>query len=103
MFVLADYWEYETPVQVRLPDGSSQEFRARFRVTPELVERLRDPEEAVGALREAWVDWADIADANGEPVPWASDIRDRLLELPFVCGAVTHALANSLAAARGNA
>lgn len=92
MFKLTDQATVKWPVRVQIPrDGgrsTQATFSAEFRLLPqEEVQRLVD----AGAentdntlLREAVVDWADVADESGEPLEFTTDNLDRMLRVTYV-------------------
>jgi hypothetical protein len=48
-------------------------------------------------LREAIVGMADIADENGQPIVYSEDLRDQLIAVPYVRGAIARTYFTAIA------
>jgi hypothetical protein len=79
-------------VRVSVPqDGGTvrqDSFKAQFKIMGDarFAEVAKDATPAE-MLREVVVGWSDLT-ANGEPVPFSEDMRDRITDLPFMRSAL---------------
>lgn len=95
MFTLEEtyYFDQRVTASARLPNGSymTEEFMASFRVVrrSEVLEIFKQRGDREGALlRSALVGWDGVQDAQGTPMPFSEENRDRLLEIPFIAAAI---------------
>lgn len=103
MFKIKHNSDFTWPVKVQVPtDGRHQEqqFTARFKV----VERSRfedissgDATAETALLREVLLGWEGVADESGEALPFSEQVRDQLLEIPYVRTAVVEAFFEGIA------
>ena len=90
MFKIAANPEFSHTVPILVPtDGGHREesLRARFRVIgSEALDsfQLTSTGEVLTFLREVLVSLDDLADAAGNPVPYNDEVRDQVLQLPYV-------------------
>jgi hypothetical protein len=105
MFKLLDEPAWSWPVTVRVPsDGGSyaeQRFEARFRViTSGEAANLMEADPSGRRLMErALIGWADVVDEAGAPLPFAPELSDRLLSIPYVFAAIAGAYTDSVVGA----
>ena len=109
MFKIASETTFAHTVKVMIPvDGGHQaaDFRATFRVLPSDREKAFDlgtPEGSDGFLRAVFVGADDVAGDDGQALPWSDELRDRLLQVPFVRTALTRTYFRAVQkAAEGN-
>lgn len=95
--------KFWTPVTVKLPGESSETFKAHFRVlglTEQETYDLGTPEGATRFLTAALEGGQDIAGADGEPLAWSHELRDRLIDLPHIRSGLVRAYFEGVASAR---
>lgn len=109
MFKFATELTFAHTVKVMVPvDGGHQaeDFRATFRVLPSDREKDFDLGTAEGSnafLRAILVKADDIAGADGKKLPWSDELREQLLQVPFVRTALTRTYFRAVQkAAEGN-
>lgn len=95
MFKLSTDPRFTHEVKVQVPvDGGFKEqtFKATFRVmtTEQLIARAddtgTDSDETI--LRQVIVGLDDLVDDAEQPIPYSDEIRDRLIAVPYVRGAL---------------
>lgn len=103
MFTFVEEYEFEWPVTVRYPGADAMSeagFTARFKLVEEDELFLRDREDLPPAERviadrertaERLVGWSGIQTADGTPLPFSPENRDRLLRQRPIREAVTRA------------
>lgn len=103
MFVLQQEREFWWPVKVEVPIDNKHETK-QFRVKLKLMTRTRfarlfeelgalnDEEALVEKLRELVLDWANLVDPAGIPVPFTTENFVALLEIPYVTPALVQAI-----------
>lgn len=102
-WVMRELVEIEVPVRAVEPDGAEASFVAVVAVGPGLLERLRAGGPAAEvALRETLVGWRDVLGADGQPVPWSPEARDRIWHTWWIAGPLGQAIAAAIVADRGN-
>ena len=90
MFKIITNPQFTHPVTVNVPvDGGHREetFKARFQVvdqdeTEDLDLGTRDG--LSDYLRKVWIGVEDVLGENDTPVLWSDELRDRMLQLPYV-------------------
>lgn len=109
MFVLTTNPTFVHAVKVRVPiDGGfrDEDFRAKFRVIPTDEIAKFDLSEAAGSsdfLRAAIAETYDVVDAANQAVPYSDELRDQLINVPFVRAGFVSAYFDGVGAAkRGN-
>jgi hypothetical protein len=95
---------FTTTVTVQLPGNQPETFKARFRVLPiDAAENLATAAGAHDFLVRAIDSLDDIEDDDGKALPYSEDLRERLLAMPDVRGALAAAYFRGVEeAARGN-
>lgn len=109
MFKIAATPTFRHKVEVLVPvDGGHrrEHFRATFRVLPTDEAALHDlgtAEGSTGFLRAILVSMDDLIGADDQPLPYSDQVRDELLQVPFVRAALVRTyLAAIQKAAEGN-
>lgn len=104
MFVISQSATYRFPVKFHTPkeDGTGTDensFTAVFKrmSVPEIQELTsRQTLDDVTFARAVMVGWADVVDESGNPVPFSTDMFERLLTKVGFASAVTRAFTASL-------
>ncbi len=89
MFKLTQESQFTARVRAQVPvDGGHREepFKVRYRVID--TERMDDfdlstTEGTDGFLRACIVELMEIADENGQPLPYNDDVRDEVIRIPY--------------------
>lgn len=103
-WVVRDRIEVEVPVEATEPDGTAVSFRARVAIGTALFRAIREGGTAAEeAVRTSVVGWADVLDAEGRPVPYSREWRDRMWELPWIARPLAEAVVRAAVDQRGNA
>jgi hypothetical protein len=88
MFRVIEEPQFVEDVAVEVPDGTGwrpEVLRTRFRALKVSdIDTLNEDGGAVAVLDRAVVDFEDLADEAGKPVPGDGEWRARLLEYPFI-------------------
>jgi hypothetical protein len=106
MFKLIDNPTFTHVVKVMVPiDGGHREetFKATYKVlkTNEINRfDLSDPGASREFLCEAVVSLEDIADAQGNPLPYSDELRDQVLALPYARSALARGYFDAVSKAR---
>lgn len=90
-------------VTVKLEGEEDQTFKARFKVlayskTDET--NLSKSADVAKLLTEAFCDIADVEDEKGAKLEFTLDLRDRLIDMPHIRGALLVAYVNGISGAR---
>lgn len=95
---------HTVPVMVPVDGGHEQQtLKAQFRVIPqdELMDHdLRTPEGTESYCRAIVVDFADIEDEEGHPIPMSDQVRNTLFRTPYIQIALIRSYTLAMAAAR---
>lgn len=89
MFKLITERTFKHRIRVQVPvDGGHREesFKATYRVMEQSEAEsfdLSKTDEITDFLRTAIVSLDEIADANGDPLPYNDDVRDAVLNIPY--------------------
>jgi hypothetical protein len=109
MFVVSREPQFTHPVKVQVPiDGGHREevFKATFRVmdAKKVAEFDLDTEAGTEAfLKAAIVELDDLADEKQQPLTYSDELRDQLIDVPFVRRALISTYVAAVSkAARGN-
>ncbi|MBE0455634.1 hypothetical protein [Roseovarius autotrophicus] len=62
----------------------SQDFRAKFLILPQSERQAMAEHGLKAALARIWLDWDEVADLDGKPLPFSAALRDELLEFDYV-------------------
>lgn len=105
MFKLCVSHTYDWPVDVKVPDGGqykTETFTARFKVIPQdrWDELVAGQNVDAAVVKDVLVGWADIADEQGQPLPFDGSSLEQVLGVPYVRTALVQAYMASLAGAR---
>lgn len=90
MFSISNSPTFTHTVKINVPVNGGyeqQSFQATFNVLPtEEAARfdLSNGEETTAFLKRIIAHLDDLAGPDGKPVPYNSDLRDRLIQLPYV-------------------
>ena len=86
MFVLREVWEFPVRFTVTPPAGEEQTLELICRTGPAIGRAIAQASEAddppaalENALLHAVVDWRDVVDPHGEPVPFDRELFRQLL------------------------
>ncbi len=99
MFKMIDEPEFETEAKGTEPGGEAFSFKARFKALSESVQQLFDLSTAAGTvdfLRTTFVGLSDVLDANDQPVPFTTDVRDWMIDRPHTRAALVKAYFGSV-------
>ena len=86
-------------VRLNVPteDGPQvQTFRARFLILPQEERNRLGALDGKAGLEQVWLDWQDIADIDGKPIPYSDALRAELLEFDYVMMGVADAYARAM-------
>jgi len=92
-FTIRTDYEFDWDATIEQPEEGRhvrRTIRVRFRVLPEDEERQIVESGVPGVdrplLQRVWVGWreGDVLDADGGPVAFSEEVRDRMLALPYV-------------------
>ena len=89
MFKIAEERTFTHRVRVQVPvDGGHRE--EPFKVTYRVIEQakvddfdLAKTEDQDDFMRSVIVGMDDLADANGQPLPYSDDVRDQVIRIPY--------------------
>lgn len=116
MFTLRDEYEYEWPVDVRIPSSTkpgafdTQRCHVTFRVASidearAEVEQIDAGEPVDGLVRQSEImsryvtGWRDIKDIDGNDVPFSDQALKTAMQIPYFAGALVAAYTDSLSGA----
>lgn len=102
MFVLAQDYQFDWPVTVRLPEGggwAEHRFTARFRLIPPRRAADLGPD-ARALLDHALVGWRGITTEGGGPLEVSEAAKVALLDHPAVLLGLAEAYADALSGGR---
>ena len=101
MFILADEQEAKIvrkwPVVIQVPQDGGQvtksEIECDFMILPQdemdaLIQSSREGDGDEDVLRRVWVGFGRVQDAAGNPIEYSDAVRDRMLKIPYVRGAI---------------
>lgn len=104
MFKIVDHPEFTHDVPVLVPiDGGHREekFKCRFRLaSEEETAELSVIDAGKPFLRRVIVQIFDVVDEAGEALVWSDELRERLIDLPFVRAGLARAYFAAIAKAR---